>query len=301
MEPTISSEGDDQRLSLLRRNYEKLVTVHSKKKVFAFLQTGAMNPTHRMHIRSLLLAKTEVEERMNAVVVCGFLSPSHDDYVRQKLGDSHLCGGDRLKILSLSIRDLEMEEWIQEDRWEIEQQHFNDSPLVFQHLSSQIRFDHRLKELKEEGRPPIQLSYVCGADHAWRCHLLQFPSIPVFCLPRSFEYLHQFLSLYDSKGKHEKEESNDPSLFSRPLLNSSLCCRKVKKKRPIEEDNHFFILLNTQMEDISSTLIRDLLSQRRPEALDSLMTPSAIEYLLSGRALSTNFSRKINCKQVIET
>ena len=142
------------------------------------LSTGSYNPIHRMHVESFYLARRALEER-NLLVVGAFLSPSHDSYVRSKLGD-HDCIGteDRLNMCQLSIdaqkgQDVgdtklgsnEVNCFLSLDKWESTVcSFFVDFPEVAVSLR-----DYLAQQFPNE---TIRVVYLCGSDHFIRCGYL---------------------------------------------------------------------------------------------------------------------------------
>ena len=145
------------------------------------LSTGSYNPIHRMHLESFYLARKLLEER-NHLVVGAFLSPSHDSYVRTKLGDDDCIGtADRLNMCELSIEARQKlqgtdqllqsqqtvptsneADFLSLDKWEsIACAHFVDFPEVTVSLR-----DYLAQQFPDEN---IRVIYLCGSDHFFRC------------------------------------------------------------------------------------------------------------------------------------
>lgn len=56
----------------------------SKQKKAVLIATGSFNPVHKMHINMFEIAKKYLENEHNYKVIAGFVSPSHDLYVKKK-------------------------------------------------------------------------------------------------------------------------------------------------------------------------------------------------------------------------
>jgi len=96
-------------------------------------------------------------------VVGGFISPSHDSYVKSKMrsvaGTQKWCIPHREKLCKLALMD---SDWISADLWEFNCSSFVDFFSVFQQLQN---------SLNESINVPVQLLYVCGEDHFVNCRL----------------------------------------------------------------------------------------------------------------------------------
>ena len=142
------------------------------------LSTGSYNPIHRMHVESFYLARKVLEER-NLLVVGAFLSPSHDSYVRSKLGDDDCIGtADRLNMCELSIEarqklealsrpdtQLEAATFLSIDTWES-----TSCPRCVDHHTVTLSLrDYLAQHFPEEN---IRVIYLCGSDHFFRCRCM---------------------------------------------------------------------------------------------------------------------------------
>lgn len=70
--------------------------------------SGALNPLHTQHVRVLDVARGECE-RLGWTVVGGFLAPSSEEYVDQKLGDAAWSLATRVRLCELATLD---SDWI---------------------------------------------------------------------------------------------------------------------------------------------------------------------------------------------
>lgn len=76
-------------------------------------------------------------------VIAGFLSPSHDSYLRSKLQSRYdadsMNAAHRLQMLRLAIKDSGCNDWLYADEWESGQPGFIDYPDVVAHFETAIR------------------------------------------------------------------------------------------------------------------------------------------------------------------
>ncbi|CAF1391498.1 unnamed protein product [Adineta steineri] len=89
------------------------------------LTTGSMNPIHRSHINNLELVKKYLEQSSPQWnVLAGYLSPTHDTYVRGKLDKATIPGRDRCDLCELAIEEHERQtktlHWLSVSRAEAE-------------------------------------------------------------------------------------------------------------------------------------------------------------------------------------
>ncbi|CAF1398196.1 unnamed protein product [Adineta steineri] len=137
------------------------------------LTTGSLNPIHRSHINNLELVKNYLEQsspRWN--VLAGYLSPTHDEYLRGKVGKATISGRDRCDLCELAIeeheRQTETSHWLSVSRAEAEYYGgFIDfgptTKALRQYLNSILLVSQR--SLKN----PVYVIYVCGLDHFNKC------------------------------------------------------------------------------------------------------------------------------------
>ena len=117
-----------------------------------------------MHLEILNIAYKYLQQNYNYNILCAFISPSSDDYVKTKLPP--LIPFDlRCTMIQKSINEFEIEKgknsikiFIHE--WEGRQKYFVDFPQVISEIETQ---------LLENGFKDIILLYVCGMDHYIKC------------------------------------------------------------------------------------------------------------------------------------
>uniref|UniRef100_A0A7S1ZHL6 Cytidyltransferase-like domain-containing protein n=1 Tax=Trieres chinensis TaxID=1514140 RepID=A0A7S1ZHL6_TRICV len=125
--------------------------------------TGAMNPVHRGHVAMLRKVANSPEwQERGGRVVGGFLSPSHDLYLRGKFGEGNfLPATKRAAMVRAALEgeplfSLGLYEVRAEGRWP-------DFPEVATNLGDAVR--ERFVDV------PVRVWYVCGEDHYTKCHL----------------------------------------------------------------------------------------------------------------------------------
>jgi nicotinic acid mononucleotide adenylyltransferase len=134
------------------------------RKWCVLVTTGAMNPLHNGHIRMIEKAKEKLsQEGYN--VLGGFISPSHDLYVRPKCKRYRcifLPAEIRCRIVDLACED---SDWISCGKWESWSKHCHwpDFPEVVHELRAFLT--------QTPGLEGVHVFYVCGEDHFRKCGL----------------------------------------------------------------------------------------------------------------------------------
>ena len=212
------------------------------------LSTGSYNPIHRMHVESFYLARRALEER-NLLVVGAFLSPSHDSYVRSKLGD-HDCIGteDRLNMCQLSIdaqqgQDVGSQPFLSLDAWESSS---CSHPIDHNKVTLSLR-EYLAQHFPNES---IRVVYLCGSDHFTRCRymvwLRQQTNVSVAMVKRP---------------SHLKNNAHNDGGFSQDS----------------ETFEDVYVIETSREEDCSSTLIRQ--RAQAGETISDLVFPQVEEYM----------------------
>jgi len=143
-----------------------LANAEKGKKNIVLLTTGAFNPIHRMHIEILNIAYKYLLSLKDYNVLCAFISPSADCYVKHKR-PPNFPFDKRCEMVQASIQGFYKEKnenkendivKIYLNRWEGSHDFFIDFPDVIEEIQ---------KELSKIG--DIKLLYVCGIDHYIKC------------------------------------------------------------------------------------------------------------------------------------
>eukprot|EP01106_Pelomyxa_sp_JSP_P006598 TRINITY_DN2063_c0_g1_i3.p1 TRINITY_DN2063_c0_g1~~TRINITY_DN2063_c0_g1_i3.p1 ORF type:complete len:225 (+),score=30.12 TRINITY_DN2063_c0_g1_i3:277-951(+) len=106
--------------------------------------TGSFSPIHRMHIVQFEMARTFLASCHAVDVILGYISPSHDSYLRGKLGEEAIPYEDRVEMCKLAIKDHFTQNptndgfTIVVDQWEGHQAFFIDFPDVSDHQRSYL-------------------------------------------------------------------------------------------------------------------------------------------------------------------
>lgn len=199
-----------------------------------------MSPPHLGHLSVLEGARTCLQGK-GLRVVGGFLSPTHDAYVKDKLnraGYSHIPDTHRCAM----VREMTATSpWLCEGLAETLASDFVDYPQVCAEAVGIIRAfvaqDVELAPFAER----IDVWYACGADHADRCHIWQAPP---------FRY-----------------------------TGTVVVGRPGTKGQATEVDNrhYHYVSVPEDTVDISSTAIRELMLENKP--VDKLVGPRVNNYM----------------------
>ncbi|RUP43790.1 hypothetical protein BC936DRAFT_136732 [Jimgerdemannia flammicorona] len=126
------------------------------------ISTGAFCPVHLQHIRLFDAARAHIHATLpNHYVVAGYISPSHDDYVRGKLGENHISATHRIAMANLAVA---ASEWVDVDAWEaMGVDYFVDFPSVAVELRERVR-EAVLREGLQVDKERIAVWFLAGAD-----------------------------------------------------------------------------------------------------------------------------------------
>ncbi|CAF1419027.1 unnamed protein product, partial [Didymodactylos carnosus] len=92
------------------------------------LETGSLNPVHKNHILNLMQAKEYLEHQYHYRVLAGYLSPTHDAYVKEKLRYNHIPSEHRIRMCEEAIKEANAQDWICVDTAECQATGFVDFP-----------------------------------------------------------------------------------------------------------------------------------------------------------------------------
>ena len=120
------------------------------------IATGALCPMHEGHLHMMINAKAAVEEK-GYKVIGGYLSPGHDEYIKEKTGDNWMPIHDRLRWANDLIKD---QEWLAIDPWE-----GVFAPGAVNFTSVVYRLQQYIKKFYKHSKK-VKIFFVCGADNA---------------------------------------------------------------------------------------------------------------------------------------
>eukprot|EP01125_Pyxidicula_operculata_P015549 TRINITY_DN5288_c0_g1_i1.p1 TRINITY_DN5288_c0_g1~~TRINITY_DN5288_c0_g1_i1.p1 ORF type:complete len:245 (+),score=26.18 TRINITY_DN5288_c0_g1_i1:28-762(+) len=225
-------------------NNIQVLSKDDKRRRVVLISTGAYAPIHNMHTQVFETAKRELEKDGKFVVVAGFISPTHKNYVDPKLkasGWSTILPKDRLEMVKLATSQ---SDWLSHSSWEINQSFFVDFPDVTHKLNTLIKEYVKNKFSLEEFKK-MDVAYLCGADHAIKCGLDQYK--PHFC-----DYIVAVARPgYETPKKHKSS----------------------------------FILIEEETSDVSSTLIRERLSEGK--SIEEYCDPRVCDYIKTANIVVT--------------
>ncbi|UJR18313.1 hypothetical protein I4U23_005215 [Adineta vaga] len=141
------------------------------------LTTGSFNPVHPYHFQSLLRVKQYLENEHQPPwnVLAGYISPTHDSYVRQKLGDrAWIPANNRCRLCegAIEYESEEISSWIRVSHGESE---WSDGFVDFGPVTENFR-DFLNSKLVGQGnifKYPLRVVYVCGLDHYNKCSYVE--------------------------------------------------------------------------------------------------------------------------------
>eukprot|EP01089_Gocevia_fonbrunei_P003897 TRINITY_DN13862_c0_g1_i1.p1 TRINITY_DN13862_c0_g1~~TRINITY_DN13862_c0_g1_i1.p1 ORF type:complete len:270 (+),score=53.36 TRINITY_DN13862_c0_g1_i1:117-926(+) len=241
------------RLDKIKQNIEKVDG--ASKELIVMVGTGTYAPIHRMHIKCFEVAKKWLHENTNLHVVGGFISPTHDSYAEYKLKDGHISGHHRLEMTRLAIKD---SDYLDVTAWELEKNF---------HSSIEGCLDWHQTILDETfPNHKISIYYLCGADLFFRFGLAGGFS-PTYSVRRGFPVI----------------------AVGRPGYTPQLL--KARRK-PVPGQKQMCWIIPEELEDCSSTLIRNILidescsDEMKIEKLSVHTFESVAKYLVSTKNLS---------------
>jgi NAD+ synthetase len=205
--------ASDWMVTPLHRIQENLKNTPLDSWLAVLVTTGAMCPVHPGHIEMMERAKTELEAR-GATVLGGYLSPSHDEYLKLKCGDGAMTADHRLYLCQQAIKN---SDWLMVDPWES------------LHTDLAVNFTEVLERLSAylskhiRTQRPIQVVYVFGGDNA-RFSLTFVARGASICIPRQ-GYEERF-QLYS---QHPLVDGRPNMMFSNGPCIENLASSKVRQ------------------------------------------------------------------------
>jgi len=156
-----------EKLTPLPKNFEDKIKkcVEENKTPYVLLNTGSYCPVHPGHLLFLANIKKFLEQNFNIIVLGGYISPSHDDYVSSKaqgygFEDFFINFEDRCKLIEFTREIVKDDIEILIDKWEGSQEGFVDFPSVW--ASTQYYFDQVYEKLKLPTK--VVVAYCIGDD-----------------------------------------------------------------------------------------------------------------------------------------
>ncbi|CAF4529479.1 unnamed protein product [Rotaria sp. Silwood1] len=246
MHTKTNTDIDIIRENCVKRNYQE------KENNCVLLITGSLNPIHRSHIKTLQLVREYLERHKSKPlnVLAAYLSPTHDSYVRNKLGQfDWISAEDRCKLCKeVILSDEDTKSWISVSKGESEFNEFVDFDDVSKNLAEFLNFE--LCESEKLLNHPLKVVYVCGLDHFNKC-----------------PYVEKLAT-----------EKNIACAVTYRLGASDHRIKALEEKSP----NIYYITLDEEREklvDISSTAIRQQCYNSAKTDLIQLTYPCVIKFL----------------------
>ena len=140
-----------------RANLNRIEEAGIRNKLCVLVTTGAMNPVHRGHVHMLSAARTTIEAE-GWHVLAGFISPSHELYVKPKcerFKTPYMSTSDRLELVRLAVQD---SDWLDAGAWE-------SSPTHARWPDFGPTVENLAKAIEVPPKYHVHCFYVCGLDH----------------------------------------------------------------------------------------------------------------------------------------
>lgn len=142
-------------LDKVRKNLAR-VDANDTNELIVLLSTGAFCPLHKSHIEMMEIAKNEFESQ-GAIVLGGYFSPSHDNYVSPKCHNEALKALHRLHLCEQALLE---SDWLMVDAWE---SLYIDRAVNFSDVI--LRLENYLATHLNSHKA-IRVVYVFGSDNA---------------------------------------------------------------------------------------------------------------------------------------
>lgn len=97
----------DINLDKIKNNIKKYANNNNCKELVILIESGSLAPPHKMHLGIMEITKKyfEQDETKIKVVICGFLVPSSDNYVMNKLKNDFIPLNHRVNMTKLMIKN----------------------------------------------------------------------------------------------------------------------------------------------------------------------------------------------------
>ena len=173
----------------IRDNLHKY-RINTDEPVYVLFVTGSFNPIHQGHVDMMEWARAYVEAQGH-IVVGGYISASHDQYVRSTSSSEALSISHRMRLI---VKTISKSDWLMADSWEgVGIGYPVDFTAVY------IRLENYLH--KYIGRR-VRLVYVSGGDKA--SSALAFANKGYCAIVQRDEHDEQWLSYQEHPQLHGK-------------------------------------------------------------------------------------------------
>jgi len=247
----------------LVRNYQtqQIVRPYTQRTPIILLATGSFSPIHRMYLKMFELARGHLEQKHGAHVVAGYLSPSPDCYVRQKLGKHYIEEEHRVSMCELAVNQ---SPWLMVDKWEAQQPRFVAYWKVVDHL----------KAIVSKIIPTAKVMYLMGADLLCRAPHLAHKLVKegVVCIGRP-EYTSKAKKIFEETAEECNHEVEQMSRHEAP----SIPMARVLPFSLATPPRSSLYIVDEAEDGVSSTAIRSKL--RKGEPIDDLVPLGVGEYI----------------------
>jgi hypothetical protein len=163
----------DWPIAKLLTRHEALRQAGDMRKPAVLLTTGAMNPVHLGHVDMFARARRCLEQEHGFSVLAGYISPSHEGYVRPKcehFKQNYLESNVRLECVRRAVQD---SDWLECGAWEAApaRAQWPDFPVVVKALQTHLSGPDGCERDLTLGGQKCTVFYVCGLDHFKKCNL----------------------------------------------------------------------------------------------------------------------------------
>ena len=212
-----------------------------KGRKVAIVQCGSFNPPHSLHMMLLECARDRLNDA-GSTVVCGVLSPANDGYGKSGL----LPASHRVEMCKRAAQDTD---WVRCDDYEAKSKEYVPTVDSLRHIQQTLS-----AEMKEEIHPVL----ICGGDllESFKNH----DSWPVADVESIFKD-------FGVVCVHRKDFDEETIIKEDPIL-----CKYR---------NHVIIIEPYILNDISSTLVRNLVKEHKSPRF---IVPSGVyDYIMKNK------------------